>query len=190
MFFYPTVFQDSVSYLQRAVRIELIGRSDSDPVESIGITPIISEVYPDLLSEYETRILAVIPQRTFWEKAMLLHEESLRPKDDWNPKTLARHYYDLYKLILAGVGETAAQDIDLFNRIATHREVYFGRTWLDYSTLKPEALRLLPASDDRSAWQIDYQNMQQEMFFGEVPTFDEVLEVVGEFQERLKNRSD
>ena len=190
MFFYPTVFQESAGYLLRTVMIEMGGRPDTDPVESISIKPIISEIFPDLLSEPETHVLAVMPKRTFWEKAILLHEESYRPKIDWNPKTMARHYYDLYKMILAGVGDAAVQDIDLFQRIAAHREVYFRRTWLDYSTLKPEALRLLPASDDKSAWQVDYQSMQQEMFFGEVPTFDEILEVVGEFQDKLTTSSD
>jgi hypothetical protein len=33
-----------------------------------------------------------------------------------------------------------------------------------------------------AAWRRDYQTMRGEMFFGDVPTFDEILRVVGEFE--------
>jgi len=46
-------------------------------------------------------------------------------------------------------------------------------------------LRLVPADAERSAWRADYEAMQQEMFYGDVPTFDEILVVVGDFQARL-----
>ena len=95
---------------------------------------------------------------------------------------MARHYYDLYRLILAGIGEEAVRHPGLFDRIAAHRQIYFRLAWVDYSTLNPDRLRLLPARADRVSWQADYENMRQEMFFGKVPTFDEILSVVGEFQ--------
>ena len=48
---------------------------------------------------------------------------------------LARHYYDLFKLIGAGVADTAVTDLDLFHRIAGHRQVYFPYTWVVYVPL-------------------------------------------------------
>ncbi|MCP4336038.1 MAG: nucleotidyl transferase AbiEii/AbiGii toxin family protein [Gammaproteobacteria bacterium] len=187
LLFYPTAFPERAAYLRRAVKIEMGARSDTDPAEPIGVRPYISDAFPDLLSEPGTDVRAVMPRRTFWEKAMLLHEETFRPAaNKGRREAMARHYYDLYRLIQAGIGDQSAQDLDLFHRIAAHRQVFFRYTWVDYSTFDFDQLRLVPAEADRSAWQADYEAMQQEMFYGDVPTFDEILAVVANFQARLK----
>lgn len=182
---YPTAFPEQAAYLRRAVKIEMGARSDTDPAESIDIRPYISDAFPDLLSEPGARVRSVMPRRTFWEKAMLLHEETFRPEAKRRGEAMARHYYDLYRLILAGIGDESARDLHLFDRVAAHRQVFFRHNWVDYSTLNPGQLRLLPAEADRPDWQADYEGMRQEMFYGDVPTFDEILSVVGEFQARL-----
>jgi len=75
----------------------------------------------DLFAEM-IEVHVVSPKRTFWEKCMLLHEETFRPNDKKKRKRfLARHYYDVFCLIKAGVAEEAAKDIELFKRIAAHR---------------------------------------------------------------------
>ena len=181
---YPTAFPaQAAAYLRRAVKIEMGARSDADPAEYIEIRPYISDVFPDLLLEPGTDVRAVMPPRTFWEKAMLLHEQTFWPEA--NKKGMARHYYDLYRLILAGIGDQSTQDLDLFHRIVEHRRVFFHYTWFDYSTLAIGQLRLVPAEADRPAWQADYESMQGEMFYGDVPTFEEILAVVGDFQTKL-----
>ncbi len=169
LFLYPTALPKQATYLRRTVKIEMGGRSDTDPTESIGIQTYIREAFPDLFSESEFEVRAVTPRRTFWEKAMLLHEETFRPKNKARrKKTMARHYYDLYRLIQAGIADDAADDLDLFWRIAAHRQIYFRYTWVDYSTLNPGQLRLVPPDDHRPDWQADYNNMHQEMFYGDV----------------------
>ena len=107
LLFYPTAFPEQAAYLRRAVKIEMGARSDTDPAESIEIKPYISDVFPDLLLNSGTNVRAVMPRRTFWEKAILLHEETFRPEaSKRGRKTMARHYYDLYRLIQAGIGDT------------------------------------------------------------------------------------
>ena len=80
-------------------------------------------------------VRAVSLERIFWEKAMLLHEETFRPPEKKRKARMVRHYYDLYRLIDAGIGHKAAGDLELFERIAAHRQVYFRYTWVDYDTL-------------------------------------------------------
>jgi hypothetical protein len=46
-------------------------------------------------------------------------------------------------------------------------------------------LRLVPLTDQLPAWKQDYQAMREDMFFGEVPAFDEILRVVGDFEQRF-----
>ena len=190
LFNYPSVFDEQAKYLKRTVKIEMGARSDTEPVESIKIRPYISEVFPYLLSSPEVEVRAVSPVRTFWEKAMLLHEESYRPNADNRFKTyMARHYYDLYQLIRAGIAEKAAADLELFKRIKEHRMIFFRYTWLDYDSVKPSTLRLVPTETQMPNWRTDYTNMQQELFFGEIPTFDEIIDKVRRFQEEFNEKN-
>ena len=182
LLFYPTAFSAPAAYLRRAVKIELNPRADVDPTQFVEIRPYITDVFPSQFRESGTTVRAVMPIRTFWEKAMLLHEETFRQR---HRTGMARHYYDLYRLILAGVGDQAAADKALFRRIVNHRRVFFRYTWFDYSTLKIGRLQLVPADADWPTWQADYENMQGEMFYGEAPAFEDVLAVVGDFQDKL-----
>ncbi|MDE0411570.1 MAG: nucleotidyl transferase AbiEii/AbiGii toxin family protein [Gammaproteobacteria bacterium] len=183
---YPTAFSERSAYLRHAVKIEMGARSDTEPTEFVEIRPYVSDAFPDLLQKPGANVKAVMPERTFWEKAMLLHEEIFRPEaNKRNRKGMARHYYDLYHLIRAGVGDQAYKDLDLFHRIVAHRQVFFRYTWVDYSTMEYGQLRLVPAEADLATWKSDYGSMRQEMFHGDAPTFEEILSVVGEFQEKL-----
>lgn len=102
---------------------------------------------------------------------------------------MARHYYDLWCLLRAGVGERALADMGLFRRVAEHRELFFRFSWVDYSTHKPGTFRLVPPEGHLANWRADYQAMQGPMFFGDVPAFDDLLRGVGEFQDRFNQQS-
>jgi predicted nucleotidyltransferase component of viral defense system len=180
---YPTVFAGQMVYLGQEVKIELGARSDTDPTLDITIHPYLAEAFPDLFVQSDFPVKAVSPERTFWEKAMLLHEETFRKPEKRRQARMARHYYDLYYLIEAGVGQKASQDLGLFARIATHRQVYFRQNWVDYDTLKPGSLRLVPTEDQISDWRSDYAAMKDEMFFDKPPAFDELIERIREFQD-------
>lgn len=189
LLFYPTSFPEQASYLRRAVKIEMGARSDTEPTESRKIRPYISNAFPSLFLKSGTNVRAVMPKRTFWEKAMLLHEESFRPEaNKKGQKAMARHYYDLYRMLQARIGDQACQDLDLLRRIVAHRQVFFRYTWVDYSTMRPGQLQLIPAEAELPAWKSDYESMQQEMLYGDSPEFEEILEVVGKFQDQLNSR--
>ena len=76
-------------------------------------------------------------------------------------------------------------DAGLFARVAAHRRQFFAWTWMDYDTLRPGALRVLPLAGQLPAWRADYREMKKEMFYGQVPDFDEILKVVGEFEKQF-----
>jgi len=183
LFTYPTAFPAGAAYLRRVVKIEMGARSDTDPSETIQISPYISDAFHDLLPNDKVEVRAVIPARTFWEKAMLLHEETFRPAGKNRKEYLARHYYDLFQLIEAGIADDAMADDELFARVADHRVVFFHQNWVDYSTLVRGQLRLVPTDDQIRDWRSDYNDMKQEMFFGEAPDFEKVMEKVREFQD-------
>ena len=186
---YPTVFSGEMSYLRQVVKIEMGARSDTEPTQEIDIQPYLADAFPDLLTEVCFSVRAVSLERTFWEKAMLLHEETFRPPDKTRQARMARHYYDLYCLIKRDVGQKASRDLELFDRIAAHRQVYFRQNWVDYETLRPGSLRLIPPEEQLPDWKSDYNAMKDEMFFGDPPVFDAIIQIVREFQDTFNREA-
>lgn len=182
LFEYPSAFPTD-AYLRPFVKIELGARSDIDPSETPEIRPYLAEAVPETLGHSAFNVRALSPRRTFWEKAMLLHEETYRAE---GPRArLARHYYDLWCLIRAGVAAAAADDHDLFDRVAAHRAIFFRKGGGAQDSLRRGSLRLKPAREHMSDWQRDYDAMREAMFFGKTPQFIEILMVVEEFQNKF-----
>lgn len=50
------------------------------PAKTAQIEPYAGEYYPKVFEQKETSILTVAPERTFWEKATILHHEANRPE--------------------------------------------------------------------------------------------------------------
>lgn len=182
---YPSAMNQRESYIPRVVKIEMGARSDNEPVIEQEIRPYLFDAFPEILGPSSVRVRALAPERTFWEKAMLLHEESYRPPDKMRKPRMARHYYDLWCLITKGIATKAVDRVDIFERTAFHREVYFKWSWMDYSTLVKGKLRIVPLPEQESVWRRDYEAMRTEMFFGIVPEFDEVLQVTRDFQDEF-----
>jgi hypothetical protein len=95
---------------------------------------------------------------------------------------MARHYYDVWRLIESGVAAAASADTDLFTHVAAHRQLYFRHTWMDYGSLARGHIQMLPAPSHLDDWRRDFQAMQGEMFVTAPPPFDEILAVIERFQ--------
>lgn len=183
---YSSVFSPS-DYVRPVVKIEMGARSDTEPFETPPIRSYVAEALPEIRSMDDFPVRAVAARRTFWEKAMLLHEESFRPAGKPRKVRLSRHYYDLWGLITKGIADQAVADDGLFDRVLAHRIVFFRWSWVDYSTIRRGSLRLVPSNDQVKDWAADYKTMATAMFFGEVPSFNEILRVVGEFEQRFND---
>jgi predicted nucleotidyltransferase component of viral defense system len=186
---YPTAFTGHLGYVRPVVKIEFGARSDIEPSLVVNIQPYLGKLFPDLFTQTNFSVRVVSPERSFWEKAMLLHEETFRPREKTRQARMARHYYDLYCLINAGIGDKASRDLELFRRIAAHRQVYFRYTWVDYDTLCPGRLKLVPPDEELANWKNDYNAMKDAMFFGEPPEFDELIRSAGKFQDDFNRKS-
>ena len=185
LFEYPQVTVNAASYLRPVVKIEMGARSDTEPSQTPTVTPYLCDAFPELLGSGGFNLKTVAARRTFWDKAMLLHEETYRPADKPRRRPLARHYYDLYCLIRKGIAHEALADRGLFERVAAHRQAFFKYGWINYETYRPGRLRVLPLPEQVAGWRNDYRAMKSEMFYGDVPDFDEILHVVGEFESQF-----
>jgi len=85
LFQYPAAFSTG-AYLRPVVKIELGARSDTEPSVVPEIRPYLAEALPGEFKDSAFRIRTVAAERTFWEKAMLLHEEAYRAGSK-GPKT-------------------------------------------------------------------------------------------------------
>lgn len=80
LFHYPTVFPASASaYVRPVVKIELGARSDDWPHVDKSIQPYVTEHFSALDPDASCVVRVLAAERTFWEKACLLHEETFRP---------------------------------------------------------------------------------------------------------------
>ncbi len=114
LFEYPRAFNEDAAYVQPVVRIEMGARSATEPVESPALQPYICEALPDAIGAGNFVIRTVVARRTFWDKVMLLHEETYRPPEKAKPRLrMSRHYYDVWALINKGVADEALADNNL-----------------------------------------------------------------------------
>lgn len=183
LFHYPSVFPTTAAgYVRPVVKIELGARSDDWPSEEKSIQPYVIECFPalDPAPAFPVRVLSA--ERTFWEKACLLHEETFRPAEKPRKLRMARHYYDLWCLLRAGIGQRALDQTGLFQRVAEHRELFFRFSWVDYSTHRPGSFRLTPPAAHLAAWRADYEDMLGPMFFGDTPRFEEMIAAAADFE--------
>jgi hypothetical protein len=182
LFGYPTPGATAAqAYLRPVVRIEMGARSDHWPSVQSQITPYVAEAFPAAFGAPAVTVKVLAATRTFWEKATLLHAEHHRPLDKTMPLRLSRHYYDLARLISAGIGEQATADLELLQRVVDHKTVFFPSGWARYAEARRGSLRLVPVPERTPSLAADYDSMQ-EMFFGERMAFTEVLRVLGEWE--------
>ena len=126
LFRYPAAITTDLSpYFSASVKIELGARSDHFPVESTTVTPYLSDAIPDALSDSAARVRVLGAERTFWEKTTILHMLHHLPVGKKFAPRMSRHYYDVYQLSNSSVIEQAMNKIDLLDRVATHKNVFF-----------------------------------------------------------------
>jgi hypothetical protein len=133
--------------------------------------------FPRSFEAPDFAVKVLTAERTFWEKATLLHAEYHRPQEKEVPLRLSRHYYDTARLILSGIGERAAGQPELLRRVVEHKQVFFPSGWAHYAEAMRGSLRLAPQRERIRQLEEDYDKMR-EMFFGEQPAFTEILKIL------------
>jgi len=183
LFHFPRMGARTSGYLLEEVKIEIGTRSDPIPSRLCRIRAEVAEAYPQLFDQPWVEVRSVEPVRTFLEKVALLHEAGFKSAvGKPRPARLARHYYDIAKLIHAGIGDIALGRHPLFEKVLANRMVYFKITGLDYRQVLREGVRILPESPYMDAWARDYEKMGKEMFYGAPPSWPEVMRAVGAWE--------
>lgn len=192
---YRSVFDASGGYVEAAVRLEGGARPDPVPVEPRQIVPYIASELRPRLDPVVPNVMTVKPERTFWEKVLILHamtEMSEKRALEADPEKkvpdlnrYSRHYYDVHQIWThPDYGMATASLDDLAEASRKHKELMFRAPDHRYDRAVRGSYRLVPTDDMRKKLSGDYERMSA-MIFGTPPSFGSVMTSVEELEQFL-----
>lgn len=182
---YPKVAGE-VTYTKRGISLEIGSRSLREPYTNKKISSLVKEKYPDQpFADHPVDVPTVNPERTFLEKIFLLHEEFQKLKDKIRVDRLSRHLYDIEKLMDTEYADKALTDQKLYNDIVNHRRVFSKIGNIDYDLHKPNTINPIPPEVVKEDWKKDYQSMTEEMIYGKVLSFEELINRIKDLKARI-----
>jgi hypothetical protein len=143
---YPAAFPDT--YLRPELRLEIGPLAAWLPHEERPITCYAAQAFPRFFGQAEFPVRVIRAERTFWEKATILHHEAHRPADSALPARYSRHYYDLARMAASPVKDAALADTDLLAAVVAFKQRFYPRSWARYDLAARGTLRLVPAFAD------------------------------------------
>lgn len=167
---YGSVFDTTGGYVEAAVRIEGGARPDPVPAEPRTIVPYIaSELRADPPPSVPN-VMTVKPDRTFWEKVLILHamtETTEKRTHDADPERkvpdlnrYSRHYYDVHQIWNhRDYGVSTASMHELAEASRKHKELMFRAPDHRYDRAVPGSYRLVPTEDMLRKLAADYDRM-------------------------------
>ena len=168
---YPAAFAEA--YIRPEVRLEIGPLASWVPSARHAIRPYASDALPGVFENPDCEVVAIAAERTFWEKATILHQEAHRTT--MIPQRYSRHYDDLCKLAVSPVRVLAIADPGLLRDVVAFKRRFYPSAWARYDLAIPGSFRLLPAEAHIRTLERDYAEMQV-MLFGAPPEFGEILE--------------
>lgn len=173
--------EGKIGYIKPTVKLEFGARGEIDPHEDKIIQPYVAEDFPDFFEQPNISISTLTAERTFWEKATILHAlhhgSKLRDR-------MSRHYYDIYVMAEKGIAEIALSQPELLQQVVHNKSLMWRDNKASYKTATMAELKLIPTDDMLLALQKDYAAMQ-EMLMGDVPDFNVVMKKLTALEELI-----
>lgn len=187
---YDSVFDDKLSYISPVVKIEAGARSLLEPSVNTKISSMVEKSFPSTNTTIaDNFVKTAIAEKTFLEKAFLLHELfSVNDVVDANRRS--RHIYDLHMMIEGGIAGSAIQNDDLWETIRKHRSMLTSMKGVDYSIEIRDDIKLVPPSGSIDNWWSDYEDMTDAMIYDNPPDFWQLVESMESLQKMFKDHID
>jgi len=185
---FPSVVEEQDDYLKSSILIELGGRNIIDPNAVHTVTPDIASLlnHQDLIFP-SAKTVVLAPERTFWEKATLIHAECSRGTMKANPERLSRHWHDLYLLFQSEIGQSALDNLDLLNDVIKYKKCFFRSSFANYDACLTNNFKLIPETSALTELEKDYRNMR-DMIYGEAPSFETIIGSLTNLEKTLNNQ--
>jgi len=181
---YPALY--SSNYIPNKVLLEIGPLASWIPWAWREIQPYACRHFPNALGKNIIPIRVTTAERTFWEKATIVHQ--IFHTEKMPPPRYSRHYYDLYMLIIKGIGESALGDLDLLQSVAYFKDRFYPSAGARYDLAKPGTLRLVPGKTQQKALKDDYAGMQA-MFFRDPPKWDDIIRELQDLENRINKNT-
>jgi len=179
---YSPAFPDK--YLRPEVRLEIGPLASWLPHEERTIQCYAAEAFPQVFERRECPVRVIKAERTFWEKATILHHEAHRPTDNPQPPRYSRHYYDIAKMAESPVKNAALANLELLANVVKFKERFYPRSWARYDLAKPGSFRLVPEGHILAAVETDYRAMAN-MIFGDRPEIGKIMTILKKLQDEI-----
>jgi hypothetical protein len=184
LFHYPSSQPSGFDYLKRSVKLELGSLTDQQPVGRHPVRPWVAEALPEAFPDWRCEVVALEVERSFWEKATILHAEYHRPAEKPTPDRFSRHYADTAALAKHPVASKAIDQHDLRRRVVAWKSQFFGSSWANYDQAIPGTFRLVPPPERLPPLRRDYQAMR-DMYFTEPTSFDDNVATLADMEKRI-----
>jgi len=185
--YYPKLLADSEygnSYIKPVIKVEAGVRSARVPT----ITSNIDSFFEQILGKSDpVKVEILRPDRTFWEKATILHAENSRnePLRIQKRNHMSRHIYDLVKLYNSEYGEMAINNLELLADVVKHKSTFYKDNRADYKNATPKNIKIVPTQELNHNFKVDYEDMAKSMILGNPPKYQELLKVLKEIELKL-----
>ena len=188
---YPKLLEEieyGGGYIQPIVKIEAGVRSARVPT----ITKNIDSFFEQILGKSDSVEVNILrPDRTFWEKATILHAENSKNEPSRIEKRnhMSRHIYDLVKLYNSEYGQMAINDLELLADVVRHKSIFYKDNKADYEKATPQSIKIVPTVELEHNFKIDYEDMAKSMIVGNPENYEELIESLTEIEQKLRNIS-
>jgi hypothetical protein len=171
-------------YVRQTIKIESGAKSALDPNTEVLVRPYVAEDVTRL-NLAVPHITAVTPERTFWDKVVIIHGQRCWFERRGTLRNLgqrvSRHYYDVYSMAQTEVGHRAIRDVELATDCVRHARMFFGRPDLGLELACRGTFALSPAAEMMETLRRDFMRMSG-MIMGAVPAFEDVMAAVTEVE--------
>lgn len=199
-FYYPSVLDDSAwdtsswdntewgdeGYIKPAVKLEFGARGEIEPSEERTIMPYAAEVFPQSFESPSCDVHVLSAERTFWEKATILHalHHGKKMRD-----RMSRHYYDTYILAQKGIAAKAMPDVALLEQVVRNKSLMFSDNKASYDTAVIGSLRLMPKEEMLPKLRRDYIAMEQMFLKQSQPDFETMMQGIADLERKINGVS-
>jgi len=181
---YPSLFSDPA--LRPQILLEIDPLASWSPFSTYEISSFVAQKFPEHFKSHTCQVSTIVAERTFWEKATILHQEANRAEDKKIPLRHSRHYYDLAMMATSDVKEKALSNLELLEGVVAFKQRFYSSAWAKYEDAKTGTLKLLPPEFRYKELKADYASMRN-MIFDKYIEFDEIISILKDLEDEINN---
>ncbi len=181
---YPRTFP--LDAILPQIKLEIGPLAERVPNDTKEIQSFAAEMFPQYFSQPSTFVQTLSAERSFWEKATILHQEAHRAPGKPLPPRFSRHYYDFYRMSRSTIRDSALARIDLLKDVVRFKMRFYRCPWAQYEDAKPGSLRISPPVYRLDDLRKDYRSMQA-MLFGTIPQFEEIFDGIAALEKLIND---